>query len=129
MKSFTYQYIYLISFTLFKVSTLNLCFFLFLLLYFFIMTTVNIKYIEFYQHSLNSSFCHQTLNASLQTHTQNYCAISSLIKALLLSAKCKNLNCALDISDQLESKMTTTLKSKEKVALQLEMNKDEIISL
>lgn len=129
MKSFTYQCIYLISFTLFKVSTLNLCFFLFLLLYFFIMTTVNIKYIEFYQPSLNSSFCHQTLNASLQTYTQNHCVISSLIKALSLSAKCKNLNCALDISDQLESEMTTTFKSKEKVALQLEMNRDEIISL
>jgi len=91
------------------------------------MATVNMKYVEFYQPSLKPSFCHQTLHAPLQAHTQNQRAITSLTQAL--SMKRKNLNCTLNISDQRESEMTTTLNKRENVASQLKTNRDGIVSL
>lgn len=115
--------VYIPSPTPSKVSTPNLCS-PYLVLYPFIMATVDMNSVQFYEPHLNPSFRHQFISTPPQTPTQNRHAISSVTQALSLPEK---LDRAFGSSSQLKYSIEAKPNRRENVSLQPETSKDDVI--
>jgi hypothetical protein len=115
--------VYIPSPTPSKVSAPNLCT-PYQVLYPFVMATVDMNSVQFYEPRLNPPFHHQFRRKPPQTPTQNRHVISSVTEALSVPEK---LDRGLGSSGQLGYSIEAKPNRRENVSSQPERNKDDVV--